>query len=47
MAALRVSAKDREHWEPILDWLFKVVPEKQRSLELTPAPRGRWPSAVA
>jgi chromosome partitioning protein len=42
-----VSAKDRMHWEPILDWLFQIVPAKQQSLELTSPPRGNWPSAVA
>ncbi len=40
------SAKDRKHWDSILDWLFQVIPSKQQKLDL-PSTSGRWPSAVA
>ena len=41
------SAKDREHWDPILEWLFQIIPSKQQKLDLSPASPGRWSSAVA
>jgi chromosome partitioning protein len=41
------SAKDRKHWDPILDWLLQMIPSKQQKLDLSNSPPGRWPSAVA
>ena len=42
-----ISAKDKKHWDPILEWLFQTIPSKQRKLDLAPTSPGRWPSAVA
>jgi len=42
-----ISAKDKKHWEPILEWLFRIIPSKQQKLDLSSSsPRG-CPSAVA
>jgi chromosome partitioning protein len=41
-----VSAKDRQHWEPILDWLHEEIPSKQH-VELAEARRNAWRPSLA
>lgn len=40
------SAKDRKHWDPVLEWLFQIIPTKQRKLDLSPTSPDRLPSAA-
>jgi len=37
-----ITAKDRRHWEPILDWLHMEIPTKQGNLDLGDAPGKEW-----
>ena len=36
------TAKDRKHWEPVLEWLHQEIPYKQEHLALEPGESGGW-----